>query len=129
MRRIGNQIATMTRAASGRADESAPGFWARFPVRHFLGDLRPDIFPEGHSSYTTELSVVPRGARELLGEFFELGARGGFALVGGDEVRPDGKQGSSRRSRANRELRKRPKSAALSFLISSGSVTSGGMGA
>ena len=34
----------------GRADESSPGFRARFAVGHFLGDFRPDVFPEGHSS-------------------------------------------------------------------------------
>ena len=33
-----------------RADEAAPGFRARIVARHFLGDLLPDIFPEGHSS-------------------------------------------------------------------------------
>jgi hypothetical protein len=31
-------------------------------------------------------------AGKLLGEIFELCAHGGFAVVGGDEVRPDGEQ-------------------------------------
>lgn len=70
----------------------------------------------------------PSRAAKLVGEFFELGARGGFALVGGDEVRPDRKQVFVPKASKSR-VKKRPKSAALSFLISSGSVTSGGMGA
>jgi len=59
----------------------------------FPSRLPPRRSPRGSQLVDDGAFRRPSGTSQLLGEFFELGASGCFALVGGDEVRPDRKQG------------------------------------
>src|SRR5208282_2479837 len=116
------------KGGQGRADEAAQGFRARVMARHFLGDLLPDIFPEGHRSYTTEDSVVP-AARANCSASSSSFARA--AVSPSSAAMRSGHTASKvfAPKPSKSRTRNSPASSDLSFLISSGSVTSGGMGA